>query len=102
MITGKKTAMATALIARSGRTGTACSCFAAACLRGAGGIPAAVAVLPVPPEELPQKTPNTTYFFVDTRHPFGRCVRNARNKAVFGDLPPEQTLIRLYPVDAEE
>ncbi len=59
-------------------------------------------LLPVPPEELPQKTPNTTYFLVDTRHPFWQMIRNNRNIAVFSDLPSEQTVIKLYPVGAEE
>lgn len=59
-------------------------------------------LLPVPPEELPQKTPNTTYFLVDTRHPFWQMIRNNRNIAVFSDLPADQTVIKLYPVGAEE
>ncbi|MCD9029084.1 type VI secretion system baseplate subunit TssK [Luteimonas sp. BDR2-5] len=59
-------------------------------------------LLPVPPEELPQKTPNTTYFLVDTHHPFWGMIRNNRNIAVFSDLPSDETVIRLYPVGAEE
>lgn len=59
-------------------------------------------LLPVPPEELPQKTPNTTYFLVDTGHPFWQMIRNARNISVFCDLPPDATVIKLYPVGAEE
>lgn len=59
-------------------------------------------LLPVPPEELPQKTPNTTYFQVDTAHPFWQMVKNARTLAVFCDLPPDDTVIKLYPVGAEE
>lgn len=59
-------------------------------------------LLPVPPEELPQKTPNTTYFLVDTHHPFWQMIRNNRNIAVFSDLPADGTVIKLYPVGAEE
>lgn len=59
-------------------------------------------LLPVPPEELPQKTPNTTYFLVDTNHPFWKMIRDNRNIAVFCDLPSDGTVIKLYPVGAEE
>lgn len=59
-------------------------------------------LLPVPPEELPQKTPNTTYFLVDTHHPFWQMIRNNRNIAVFSDLSPDDTVIKLYPVGADE
>ncbi|RMX04238.1 type VI secretion system baseplate subunit TssK [Corticibacter populi] len=59
-------------------------------------------LLPVPPEELPQKTPNTTYFLVDTRHPFWQFIRDRRNIAVYTGTPAEETVIRLYPVDPAE
>ena len=59
-------------------------------------------LLPVPPEELPQKTPNTTYFLVDTRHPFWQMIRDNRNIAVFSDLPADSTVIKLYPVGLDE
>ncbi len=59
-------------------------------------------LLPVPPEELPQKTPNTTYFLVDTRHPFWQMISANRNIAVFSDLPADETVIKLYPVGADE
>lgn len=59
-------------------------------------------LLPVPPEELPQKTPNTTYFLVDTAHPFWQMIRNARNICVSCDLPSDATVIKLYPVGAQE
>lgn len=59
-------------------------------------------LLPVPPEELPQKTPNTTYFLVDTRHPFWQMIGKNRNIAVFCDLPEDSTVIKLYPVGADE
>lgn len=59
-------------------------------------------LLPVPPEELPQKTPNTTYFLVDTRNPFWQFIKDRRNIAVFTGMPAEDTVIKLYPVDAAE
>ncbi len=59
-------------------------------------------LLPVPPEELPQKTPNTTYFLVDTKHQFWQFIKDRRNIAVFADLPPDETVIKLFPVGAEE
>jgi type VI secretion system ImpJ/VasE family protein len=59
-------------------------------------------LLPVPPEELPQRSPNTTYFLVDTTHPFWQMIKKARNIAVFSDLPPDSTVIKLYPVAGQE
>lgn len=59
-------------------------------------------LLPVPPEELPQKSPNTTYFLVDTNHPFWGMIRNARNIAVYSDLTPDSTVIKLFPVATQE
>ncbi|MGH8079428.1 MAG: type VI secretion system baseplate subunit TssK [Lysobacter sp.] len=59
-------------------------------------------LLAVPPEELPQKTPNTTYFLVDTAHPFWQMIKNARNISVFCDLPSDATVIKLYPVGVED
>src|SRR3546814_13942049 len=59
-------------------------------------------LLPVPPEELPQKTPNTTYFLVDTRHPFCQMIRNNRNTPVSCDLPADAQVTKQYPVGADE
>src|SRR3546814_19485352 len=59
-------------------------------------------LLPVPPEELPQKTPNTTYFLVDTRHPLRQMIRNNRNTAVSCDLPADETVIKPSPVGPDE
>jgi predicted component of type VI protein secretion system len=59
-------------------------------------------LLPVPPEELPQKSPNTTYFLVDTAHPFWQMIRNGRNIAVFSDLPSDSTVIKLFPVATQD
>jgi type VI secretion system ImpJ/VasE family protein len=90
------------LFGRLSRTGKICSIEEMPRLLQAALFGLKIDLLPVPPEELPQKTPNTTYFLVDTRHPFWQGIRNARNMAVFCDLPPEQTVIKLYPVGAEE
>jgi type IV/VI secretion system ImpK/VasF family protein len=59
----------------------------------AGGGPTAVAMWLAPPEELPQKPPNTTYFLMDTRRLFWQGIRNARNMAVFCGLPSEQMVM---------
>lgn len=59
-------------------------------------------LLPVPPEELPQKSPNTTYFLVDTKHQFWQFIKERRNIAVFADLPADETVIKLFPVGADE
>jgi len=61
-----------------------------------------IELLPVPPEELPQKTPNTTYFLVDTRHQFWQLIKERRSLAIFADLPSDSTVIKLYPVGAQE
>ncbi|MEO8777041.1 MAG: type VI secretion system baseplate subunit TssK [Rhodanobacter sp.] len=90
------------LFGRLSRTGKICSVDEMPRLLQAALFGLKIDLLPVPPEELPQKTPNTTYFLVDTRHPFWQGIRNARNMAVFCDLPAEQTVIKLYPVGAEE
>ncbi len=90
------------LFGRLSRTGKICSIDEMPRLLQAALFGLKIDLLPVPPEELPQKTPNTTYFLVDTHHPFWQGIRNARNMAVFCDLPAEQTVIKLYPVGAEE
>lgn len=59
-------------------------------------------LLPVPPEELPQKTPNTTYFQVDTTHAFWQMIKQRRNIAVSSDLPADSTVFKLYPVGNDE
>ena len=90
------------LFGQLSRTGKICSVDEMPRLLQAALFGLKIDLLSVPPEELPQKTPNTTYFLIDTRHPFWQNIRNARNMAVFCDLPPEQTVIKLYPVGAEE
>ncbi|WP_169531673.1 type VI secretion system baseplate subunit TssK [Azotobacter chroococcum] len=59
-------------------------------------------LLPAPPEELPQRSPNTTYFLIDTRHPFWQMIRERRTIAISADLPADSTAIKLYPVHAQE
>jgi len=87
---------------RLSRTGKICSIEEMPKLLQAALFGQKIDLLPVPPEELPQKTPNTTYFLVDTRHPSWQVIRNNRNIAVYCDLPPEETVIKLYPVGADE
>ncbi|WP_266158734.1 type VI secretion system baseplate subunit TssK [Dyella silvatica] len=90
------------LFGRLSRTGKICSVDEMPRLLQAALFGLKIDLLPVPPEELPQKTPNTTYFLIDTRHPFWQGIRNARDMAVYCDLPPDQTVIKLYPVGSEE
>ncbi|NZA28601.1 type VI secretion system baseplate subunit TssK [Luteimonas sp. SJ-92] len=90
------------LFARLSRTGKIASQDEMPRLLSAALFGLKIDLLPVPPEELPQKTPNTTYFLVDTAHPFWQMIKNARNISVFCDLPPDATVIKLYPVGAGE
>ena len=90
------------LFARLSRTGKIASMDEMPRLLSAALFGLKIDLLPVPPEELPQKSPNTTYFLVDTTHPFWQMIRNGRNIAVFSDLPPESTVIKLFPVAGQE
>lgn len=90
------------LFARLSRTGKIASMDEMPRLLSAALFGLKIDLLPVPPEELPQKSPNTTYFLVDTTHPFWQMIKNGRNIAVFSDLPPESTVIKLYPVAGQE
>lgn len=90
------------LFARLSRTGKIASLDEMPRLLSAALFGLKIDLLPVPPEELPQKSPNTTYFLVDTTHPFWQMIKNGRNIAVFSDLPPDSTVIKLYPVAGQE
>ncbi|MFN7184411.1 MAG: type VI secretion system baseplate subunit TssK [Thermomonas haemolytica] len=90
------------LFARLSRTGKIASLDEMPRLLSAALFGLKIDLLPVPPEELPQRSPNTTYFLVDTTHPFWQMIKNARNIAVFSDLPPDSTVIKLYPVAGQE
>lgn len=90
------------LFARLSRTGKIASMDEMPRLLSAALFGLKIDLLPVPPEELPQKSPNTTYFLVDTLHPFWQMIKNARNIAVYSDLPEDSTVIKLFPVGAEE
>lgn len=59
-------------------------------------------LLAVAPEELPQRSSNTTYFMIDTHHPFWQLIRERRSIAVFTDLSPDSLVIKLFPVQAQE
>lgn len=90
------------LFARLSRTGKIASMDEMPRLLSAALFGLKIDLLPVPPEELPQKSPNTTYFLVDTTHPFWQMIRNARNIAVFCDLPADSTVIKLFPVATQD
>lgn len=90
------------LFARLSRTGKIASMDEMPRLLSAALFGLKIDLLPVPPEELPQKSPNTTYFLVDTTHPFWQMIKNGRNIAVFSDLPPDSTVIKLFPVAGQE
>ena len=90
------------LFARLSRTGKIASMDEMPRLLSAALFGLKIDLLPVPPEELPQKSPNTTYFLVDTTHPFWQMIKHGRNIAVFSDLPPDSTVIKLFPVAGQE
>jgi len=90
------------LFARLSRTGKIASLDEMPRLLSAALFGLKIDLLPVPPEELPQKSPNTTYFLVDTAHPFWQMIKNGRNIAVFSDLPPDSTVIKLFPVATQD
>ena len=60
-----------------------------------------IQLLAVPPEELPQKGGNLSYFMIDTKDPVWGLVRQRRNLAMKCDLNPEDTVITLVTVKAE-
>ena len=55
----------------------------------------------MPPEDLPQKGGNHSYFMVETKDPVWGLVRQRRNLAMRTDLNPEDTVITLVTVKAE-
>lgn len=57
--------------------------------------------LPTPPEELPQKAGNQSYFMVDTQHPEWRMIRERGNIAMFCDLDDNDTTVKLFVVRDE-
>ena len=87
---------------RLSRTGKICTVEEMPRLLQAALFGLKIDLLPVPPEELPQKTPNTTYFQIDTAHNFWQMIKQRRNIAVFSDLPSDGTVMKIYPVGAEE
>ena len=93
---------ASPFFARLSRTGKIASMDEMPRLLSAALFGLKIDLLPVPPEELPQKSPNTTYFLVDTTHPFWQMIKNGRNIAVFSDLPSDSTVIKLFPVATQD
>ena len=57
--------------------------------------------LPVPPEDLPQRSGNHHYFQIDLANDVWRRVRVARNLAMLCELSPEDTSIKLLCVRPE-
>lgn len=54
--------------------------------------------MPTPPEELPQRSSRYTYFRIDTQSPQWTTIRQNRNIAVFCDLDPADTVIKIVRV----
>lgn len=54
-----------------------------------------------PPEELPQKSTRYTYFEIDTKAPQWQSIKESRNIAVFCDLDPEDTVIKVIRVGGQ-
>jgi type VI secretion system protein ImpJ len=57
--------------------------------------------LSAPPAELPQRGPRVSYFAVDAQSPHWGAIRNAGDIAVFGQLDPKETAIKLLVVRPE-
>jgi type VI secretion system ImpJ/VasE family protein len=51
---------------------------------------------PIPPEDVPQRGGNKTFFRIDTKHPVWARIREQQNIAVFCDLDPNETAIKLF------
>ncbi|MEI6415449.1 MAG: type VI secretion system baseplate subunit TssK [Pseudomonadota bacterium] len=54
--------------------------------------------LPVPPEELPQRSSRYTYFGIDTQSPHWKRIRQVGNIAVLGPLDSKDTVMKLLVV----
>ena len=50
----------------------------------------------IPPEDLPQRGGNKTFFQIDTKHPMWARIREQQNIAVYCDLNPNDTTIKLF------
>jgi type VI secretion system ImpJ/VasE family protein len=55
-------------------------------------------LLPVAPEEFPQRGGNNSYFQIDTNHPLWQRIREKQNIAMYCDLDPNETVVRLYVI----
>jgi len=60
-----------------------------------------IELTPIPPESLPQRGGNKTFFQIDTRHPVWARIRDQLNIALYCDLEPQETAIKLYVVRDE-
>jgi predicted component of type VI protein secretion system len=50
----------------------------------------------IPPEDLPQRGGNKTFFQIDTKHPMWARIREQQNIAVYCDLNPNDTSMKLF------
>ena len=57
--------------------------------------------LPVPPEELPQRSSRYSYFQIDTNSPHWKLIETQRNISMYCDLDAEDTTIRILKVASE-
>jgi len=89
------------LWARLQKTGKACTLEEMDRLLGSYLFGLKIQHLPVPPEDLPQKGGNHSYFMVETKDPVWGLVRQRRNLAMRTDLNPEDTVITLVTVKTE-
>jgi len=53
-------------------------------------------LVPIPPEDVPHRGGNKTFFQIDTKHPVWSRIREQQNIAVYCDLDPNETSIKLF------
>jgi len=53
-------------------------------------------LVPIPPEDLPHRGGNKTFFQIDTKHPVWTRIRDQQNIAVYCDLDPNETSMKLF------
>jgi len=58
-------------------------------------------LLPVAPEEFPQRGGNNSYFQIDTNHPMWGRIREKQNIAMYCDLDPNETVIKIYVIRSD-
>jgi type VI secretion system ImpJ/VasE family protein len=53
-------------------------------------------LIPIPPEDLPQRGGNNTFFQIDAKDPMWARIREKQNIAVYSDLDPNDTSMKLF------